>query len=580
RAECTADGGTVRHEPSRRSTSYGSLAAAASRLSVPKNPPWRAREERRLIGKRVARVDGPAIVTGKAVYGLDARPAGALVAVIARPPVPGGKVLRVNDAKAKAVKGVRRVARIPTGVAVVADSTWAAMEGCEALEVTFDDGPNGSLDTAALWKMLENGFATSRNTRKEGDADAALAAAVANRKHQAEYRYPFQAHATLEPMNCVADARGGRCVLWCPTQAPNRVQGDVARALGIAEEAVTVNVTLMGGGFGRRLGSDYAVEAAQLSKAIDAAVQVVYTRADDFAEDYVHPASIDRLSAALDEHGLPVAWSHTMCELHLTMFGNLDLEDKDTWEGSPWGGYDTPYRVPNLKVDYFPVASPVRTGAWRAVTYPPGVFARECFLDELAHLGGWDPLKYRLALLDGPDARVGRMILERGRLRNVVALAAQKAGWGTPLPKGQGRGLACNVYHGRTAVAQVAEVEVSPAGEVRVKRVVCAVDCGEVVNLWGLEAQFEGGVVWGLTHAAKSEVTYAKGRIQQTTFGDFPVLRIDEMPRVEVHVVPSTRRPSGIGEQPVPPVAPAVANAIFAATGKRIRSLPFGRPTP
>lgn len=579
RAECRADGGAVVHEPSRRKASYGSLASAASRLSVPKNPPWRAREERRLLGRRVARVDGKAIVTGRAVYGMDARPAGALVAVVARCPVPGGTVASVRDGKARAVRGVTRVVTIPTGVAVVATNTWAALEGRDALQVTWNEGPNAALDSKKLWDLLEEGFASGRTTRKEGDGAAALSApssaAPGARRHAAEYRYPFQAHATLEPMNCVADARAGRCVLWVPTQAPNRVQADLAKALGIAPETVTVNVTLIGGGFGRRLGSDYAVEAAQLSKALDAPVQVVFTRDDDFAHDFVHPASIDRLSAVLDDHGLPLALTHGMAELHLTMFGALDREDKDTWEGSPWGGYDTPYRIPNLEITYAPVSSPVPTGAWRAVTYPPGVFARESFLDELAHLGGWDPLKYRLALLDGPDARVGSMTLERSRLRRVVALAAEKAGWGTPLPAGEGRGIACNLYHGRTAVAEVAHVRVAADGSVRVLRVVCAVDCGEVVNLWGLEAQFEGGVVWGLTHALKSELTYERGRIQQTSYADFPVLRIDEMPVVEVHVVPSDRRPSGLGEQPVPPIAPAVANAVFAATGKRVRTLPL-----
>jgi isoquinoline 1-oxidoreductase beta subunit len=572
RGSCRPEKGFVVHAGSGRKLSYGSLASRAAGLPVPKNPPWKERGEHRLLGTRVARLDGPAIVTGRAVYGLDASVPGMLHAAVARCPVAGGTLASVDDGRARAVPGVKRVVTIPTGVAVVADSTWAALQGRDALAVRWDEGANASLDTPALWKRLEEAVARPvKTTRKEGDAAAALASSA--RKHSAEYRYPFQAHATVEPQNSIADARGATCTIWSPTQNPGRVQKEAAKALGLSPKDVHVNVTLIGGGFGRRLGADYAVEAAQLSKAIAAPVQIVWSRADDFAHDFLHPASIDRLEAGLDAHGFPTAWTHTMAEFHLTMFGPLNLEE--SFEGDPWGGFDTPYRLPALRVDYAPIASPVPTGAWRSVTYPPGVFARESFLDELAHLAGVDPLRYRLALLDGPDVRAGEYILERSRLRRVVALAAEKAGWGSPLPAGSGRGIACNIYHGRTCVAEVVEVSVAKDGTVRVPRVVCAVDCGQVINLWGLEGQFESGVVWGLTHALKSEITFEKGRVVQKSYDDFPVLRIDESPRVEVHVVPSERRPSGIGEQPAPPAAPALANAIFAATGKRIRTLPI-----
>jgi len=572
RGACRTENGFVLHAASGRKLAYGRLASRASKLPVPKNPPWKERARLRLLGTRVARMDGPAIVTGRAVYGFDAVVPGMLYAAIARCPVSGGKAARFDDARSLAVRGVKRVVAIPSGIAVVADSTWAAFQGRDALSVTWDEGPNAGLDTLALWRGLEQAIASSgKTTRKEGDAEPALSSGA--KRLAAEYRYPFQAHATVEPMNSVADARGGRCTLWSPTQNPNRAQDEVAKALGIPLDAVTIHVTLIGGGFGRRLGVDYAVEAARLSKAIDGPVQVVWSRQDDFAHDFLHPASIDRLEAGLDAHGFPVAWTHKMTEYHLTMFGPLNLDD--AFEGDPWGGYDMPYRVPAIRVDYAPVASPVPTGAWRSVTYPPGVFARESFLDELAHLAGADPLRYRLALLDGPDARVGPYVLERSRLRRVVALAAEKAGWGAPLPNGSGRGIACNIYHGRTCVAEVVEVSVAKDGAVRVPRVVCAVDCGQVINLWGLEGQFESGVVWGLTHALKSQITFAKGRVVERSYREFPVLRIDEMPRVEVHVVPSERRPTGIGEQPVPPAAPALANAIFAATGRRIRTLPI-----
>ncbi len=575
RTECRAEDGAVVHAPSGRKAPYGSLASAAARLPVPTNPPWRSREEWRLIGTRVARVDGPAIVTGRAVYGIDARPEGALVAAVARSPVPGGTLEKVDSARAREVPGVRSVVTIPGGVAVVAETTWAAFEGRDALSVTWDESAAAGLDSAAIWKLLEGAISRSQPTRWEGDVEGALASAP--RRHAAEYRYPFQAHAPLEPTSCVADARGWRCVLYAPTQAPNRVQAEVARALDLPLEAVTVNVTLIGGGFGRRLAADDAVEAARISRAVDAPVQVVFSREDDFAHDFLHPASIDRLEAGLDVHGLPVALTHAMAELHLSMFGPLDLKSPGTWEGNPRGGWDTPYRLPNLRVDYAPVASPVRTGAWRAVSYPSGVFARECFLDELAHLAGQDPLRYRLALLDGPNVRLGSRVLDRSRLRRVVALAAEKAGWGTPLGPGRGRGIACNLYDLGTAVAEVVEVEVGRDGTVRVPRVVCAVDCGQVVNLWGVEGQVESGVVWGLTHALGSEMTFRKGRVVERSFADFPVLTIDAMPRVEVHAVSTERRPSGLGEPPVPPVAPALANALFAATGVRVRTLPIGR---
>jgi isoquinoline 1-oxidoreductase beta subunit len=522
-------------------------------------------------------VDGPAIVTGLAVFGLDARPPAALVAAVARCPVPGGRAARFDPAPAKAVRGVRDVVRISSGIAVVAADTWSALKGRDALVVTWDEGENAKDTTETYWRRLEEAARrTARVTRAQGDFDKAFASAA--KKLQASYRFSFQAHAPVEPMNCVADVRAGRCEIWVGTQAPNEAQKSAAKLLGIPLDAVTVHVTLLGGGFGRRLDYDYVPEAVELSKAIGKPVQIVWTRRDDMENDRFQPASINELAAALDSAGNLVGWSQQMTSFHLTMFGPYS-EKGDPDDDSPWGAYDCPYEVPSLRALYAPAKSPVPTGAWRAVDYPPSVFARESFFDEVAHASGRDPVRMRLDHLKAPDPKIGSYTIQRGRLKAVIELAAEKSGWSSPLPKiaGRrvGRGIAANVYHGHTHMAQVAEVSVGDAGDVRVHRIVCAADCGQIVNLSGAEGQIEGGIIWGLSAALKTEITFKDGRIQQHTFKDFPVLRIDETPAIEVHMIASSESPSGIGEQPVPPAAPAVANAIFAATGKRVRKLPI-----
>jgi isoquinoline 1-oxidoreductase beta subunit len=338
-------------------------------------------------------------------------------------------------------------------------------------------------------------------------------------------------------------------------------------------------VTLLGGGFGRRLAADYAVEAAEVAKAAGAPVQVVWSRADDFQRDFLHPPARVDCVAGLDARGGLLAWTHRETTFHLSMFGPFS-DEADEPDVDPWGGYDNPYAAPALTVEHRTIESPVRTGAWRSVFYPPNTFARESFLDELAHATRRDPLELRLAFLpSGTSFPWATRTVSRDRLRAVVELAARKAGWGSPVParagRRVGRGLACNAYHGRTVIAQVAEVSVGAAGDVAVHRVVTAVDCGQVVNRAGLEGQIESGVLWGLTYALKSEATFAAGRVEQTTYTDFPVLRLSEAPEIEVHTVDAEGPPSGLGEQPVPCVAPAVANAIFAATGRRLRRLPI-----
>ena len=575
---CRAERGSVVHVPTGRRLFYGSLAAAAARLPVPKEPALKDPKDFRIVGKPVRRVDGPAIVTGKARYGLDTRVPGMLFAAVVRCPVAGGKLARFDAAKAKSVPGVVRVVEVSTGVAVVARSTWSALSGREALDVAWDEGGNGGLTTAELVRRIDAAAVSGKPhvSRREGDVEKALAGAAV--RMTATYRDDFQAHASVEPQNAIARVSSGACEIWAPTQNPQRVQREAARLLGIAPEKVTVHVTLVGGGFGRRLGADYAVEAADVARAAGAPVQVVWSRKDDFEHDWLHPAGRADLEAGLDGSGRIVAWKHRFASLHLSMFGAFDPESVDQPDVDPWGGYDTPYAVPNLLAEWIAVESPIRTGAWRSVEYPANVFARESFLDEIAHHTGRDPLDLRRELLTGSFPWASKRV-DRSQLAAVLDLAASKAGWGKHLPdrpgRRSGRGVACNVYHGRTLLAHVAEVSVGAGGDVRVHRIVTAADCGQVVNPLGVQGQVESGVAWGLSYALKGGIAIEKGRVAQASFRDFPVLGIAEMPRVEVYTVPGSNHPTGFGEQPVPPVAPAVANAIFAATGRRARSLPI-----
>ena len=397
----------------------------------------------------------------------------------------------------------------------------------------------------------------------------------------ATYRDAFQAHASVEPQNCTAKVSAGRCEIWAPTQNPGRVQKECAALLKVAPEKVTVHVTLIGGGFGRRLHADYATEAVEVARAAGRPVQTIWSRADDFLGDFLHPAERVDLEAGIDAAGKITAWRHRSACFHLSMFGSFDPADAEN-DTSPWGGYDAPYAFENLSAEYTEIESPIRTGAWRAVYYPPNVFARESFLDEIAARLSRDPLALRLALLEGEPTvtlRGGWWKIERPRLAAVLKLAAEKSGWGSkveaPAGRRAGRGIACNVYHARTVIAQVAEVSVGPAGDVRVHRIVTAFDCGQIVNRLSLESQVESGVAFGLSYALKGEITIRAGRVAETSYREFPLLSISEMPRVETHLVDSDRPPTGAGEQPVPCIGPAVANAIFVATGKRLRRLPI-----
>ena len=509
-ASCFAEKGWVIHGDSERRLAYGQLVETAATLPVPKSRevPLKDPKDFRIIGTRMGHWDTPQILDGSAAYGIDVKVPNMLYATIARSPVSGGKVVSFDATEAKTVAGVRDVVQVDSGIAVVADSTWAAIQGRKALEVTWDEGRHANLGSADIRQALVE------QAPKPGEA----AASDAN-KLDAAYDIPYLAHSTMEPMNCVADVREDSCEVWAPTQNPQEAKWRAVSASRLPEDAVKVNVTLLGGGFGRRLGVDYVTEAVQVSKAVGAPVQVVWTREDDIQHDLYHPLSYNTASAKLDAPG-------------------------------------------RLAVRSYPARTPIPTGYWRSVTNVPEAFAHECFLDELAAALGRDPYELRLELLSE-------------RARAVVELAATKAGWGTPLPAGWGRGIAYHSTWNATPVAQVAEVSVAEDGTVRVHRVVCAVDCGTVINPDTVEAQMEGGIVFGLTAVLKKGITIEDGRVQQSNFHDYPILRFDEMPTIEVHIVPSDRTPSGIGEMGVPPIIPAVVNAVFAATGKRIRRLPI-----
>jgi isoquinoline 1-oxidoreductase beta subunit len=545
---CVAEKGSVIHRPSGRKKSYGELAVHAGTMPVPDNPPLKEPKTFRIIGTRARRLDIGEKVNGAAKFGIDTHLPGMVFAALARPPLPGGTLVRLDATNAKSVRGVLDVLRVGNSAAVIAESSWSAFRGRDALALTWDKGEYRNQNSEAIWKLFEERAGEEGNIeRTAGDAKNALARAAV--KIEANYRVPFAAHASMEPMNCTADVSGDGCEIWAPSQTPQDARSQAAEALGLPLEKVTVHVTLLGGGFGRRLENDYVVEAVNVSQAIKKPVKVVWTREDDMRHDFYRPASHNHLRAGIDRKGAPVAWLHRIV-------------------GPPAGGLVTggstpPYAIPNLLIDSHFVETGVPTGAWRSVGYSLNCFVTECFLDEIAHAAHRDPYEYRIGLLP-----------ESSRLRGALRLAATKSNWGAPLRAGTGKGIACVQGFG-TSVAQVAEVSVSTDCTVKVHRVVCAVDCGPVVNPDTVEAQMESSIAFGLTAALKDEITTKEGEISQSNFDDYEMLRMDEMPKIEVHIVPSVDTQGGIGEPGVPPIAPAVANAIFAATGKRVRRLPI-----
>ena len=578
RSECSAVNSAVLHQGTNRRANYSALVQDAAKLPVPANPQLKTAADFRLIGRSTPRIDGPDIVTGKACYGIDVRVPRMLHALVERPPWLGAKPLQWSDDKARAVRGVRAVVPISSGIAVIADSTWSALKGRAALAVKWSDQPVDGFGSVAHRTRLEKacqerGVVTRREGWKENIDQI-------GRAMEATYFYPFYAHAPVETINCTASVADDRCTIWAPTQAPNKLQEEVAELLGIPPANVEVHVTLIGGGFGRRLGIDYALEAAEISRAVKAPVQVLWSRPDDMQHGHFQGASAHRLSATLDVGGNLIKWQHTKAgSPH-----NIDkpespavIRDAAYYQDLSWGVYDIPYAIPSIETSYVAVDIPVRHGPWRSVFAPSSVFARESFIDEVAAATGVDPLAYRLKLLEGADlVKAGSLNIDRRRLRKVLEIVGEKSDWRRPMAKEGGRGIACNVYDGETHVAYVVEVSVNGSGHVRVHRVTAAIDCGLIVNPTGVEQQVESGILWGLSSALGGEITFRNGQVQQSTFADYPVARMRDTPVIEVHLVRSDKvQPYGVGEPPVPPIVPAITNAIFAATRVRLRSLPI-----
>ena len=575
---CTTERGVVRHPATGRSASYGELAAMAGRLPVPADAPLKQPGDFRIIGRPLARLDVPSKVNGSAVYGIDVQVPGLLVATVARCPVFGGRLRRFDPARALAVPGVRHVVPIETGVAVVADGYWQALRGRQALTVEWDDGPLAGLDSTGVQRRLED-LASEAGVRvKSRGSDSPLHASDA-RVVSARYDLPYLAHATMEPTNATAHVAGHRCTVWVPTQYQSgTLVGDGARevaahAAGLPPSAVTVHTTLLGGAFGRRVEHECLSEAVQLSKAVGAPVKVIYSREDDIRHDHYRPVSHHRLEARLDPSGRPVAWRHKL--VAPSIMSRFVSPYLPGWLAHRFGpvkhGIDNaavegaaspPYRMPAFRLDYVMANIGVPLGFWRSVGHSHNIFVVESFIDELAAAAGADPYRFRRELL-----------VDHPRLLAVLDLAADKALWGSPAPEGLGRGIAiAELYGGYVGLVAEAGIE---RGAVVVRRVVCAVDVGTVVNPDIAAAQVEGGIVFGLTAALKGEISFKGGAVRQGNFDDYQLLRLPEMPAIEVFFVPSAEPPAGLGEVATPVIAPAVANALARATGRRVRRLPI-----
>jgi len=585
-----AERGEIVEAGGARRASFGALVAAASRLPVPVDPPLRPRDQWKLLGKEHVGKDVADIVHGRARYGLDQRPPGLVFASIERPREHGATLDSLEASAALAVPGVRQVfaiepgapglaladARIAGGVVVVATTTWAALEGRRRLVVRWRSGPHAGESTAghrqAMAAALDRPGA--EQVLRIGDPDAELAKATA--VVRGDYEVPFLAHATLEPMNCTAHWDGRRMTLWAPTQDPELAVAAVAARLGLPPGGVALHITLLGGGFGRRLNADFCVEAAVVARRVAAPVQVIWTREDDLGHDFYRPCARHRLEACLDERGAPLALRHRLCDPAIDA---TDRGDRATGLGTQEteGIANTFYRVPHRKTEYTLLRSGVPRGHWRAVHTTHTTFAIESFLDELAAAAGKDPLAYRLALIDQPPASRTRFAPER--MKACLELAAREAGWGQPLAAGRGRGLACGGFDHRSYAAVVIEASVA-AGRVIVHRAVCAVDCGTVIHPSGARAQVEGAITQGLSAALHERITIDRGRAVETNFHSYTLLRIHQAPAaIDVHFLERPDvRVTGLGEPALPPVAPALANALYRVTGRRLRELPLVLP--
>ncbi|WP_288126457.1 xanthine dehydrogenase family protein molybdopterin-binding subunit [Thiomonas sp.] len=567
--DCQAKAGAV-VGPQGQRADFGALAAAAARLPVPDQVKLKDPKDYTLIGKPVPRVDAAPKTNGQAVFGIDVQVPGMLVASVTQCPAFGGKLAHVDDRAARAIPGVHAVLPISSGVAVVANDFWTAKKGRDALKITWDLGPNARLDDAAIAALLHKA-AQEPGVRawKVGAGDAAVAAAQAagGKLVEASYTLPFLAHATMEPMNCTAHVQKDRCDIWVPTQAQTFNQGTASRITGLPETAIHVHTTFLGGGFGRRFEQDFVAQAVEISKAVARPVKVMWLREDDMRHDFYRPANLALMRAALGADGTLRAWSHKVVgpSIMARVFPSRVRNGLDM--GAVDGAVELPYALPNAETRYVMCNTPVPVGFWRSVGHSINGFTVESFMDEIAHAAGQDPYRFRRALL-GRDKRA----------LQTLDTAAAMAGWGKPLPAGHFHGIAMHRGFGST-VTQVAEVSVNPAGEVTVHRVSCAVDCGQVVNPNTVQAQMESAIVYGLSAALLDGIHLRDGGVVQANFDTYRVLRIDATPHVDVRIIQSGEAPGGIGEPGTPPIAPAVTNAVFAATGKRVRSLPIRAET-
>jgi isoquinoline 1-oxidoreductase beta subunit len=563
KAQCRAENNTVVNGVTNARLSYGSLADAASRLPAPAANTLRlkAPAEFKVVGKPVKRLDTPAKTAGKAEFALDVRRPGMLYAVVARCPVIGGSVASFDATAAKAVPGVKHVVQIPEGVAVVADNTWAAMEGRKALTVQWNEGENANLNTAAIREILAKAISTPGNVaRQTGEGEAALAKAA--KQIEAVYEAPYLAHAPMEPFTCVADVKADSCEVWVGSQLPSVANGNAIQASGLPAEKIKLHTLYMGGGFGSRGGGAFITESVGISKALGVPIKLTYTREDDLQTDRFRPGSYMKFRAGLDAAGKLTAWTARVSCSSFSAQGMRNGVDREGVAGIS----DILYDVPNIQIEYREPGIKIPTNYWRSVGHSQNTFFTEAFIDELAAAAGKDPVEFRRELL-----------ANQPRLLGALNLAAEKAGWGKPLPAGRAMGVAAVNCFG-SFNAQIAEVSIVQ-GKVRVHRVVSAVDCGIAINPAGVAQQMESAIVYGLSAALRGNITFEKGRVQQTNFHQYEPLRMDEMPVIETHIVPSTSNPGGMGEVGTPAIAPAVANAIFRATGKRIRRMPFSLET-
>ncbi len=561
-SECRTAAGQVIHASGKK-LAYGALVPAASKLPVPEQPTLKDPKDFRILGKRTNRLDTPGKLNGSAKYGIDAQVPGMLVAVMARAPQPGAKPAKIDDAKAKAVKGVRQIITVPHGVAVLADGYWAAKKGRDALTIDWDLGDAKGLSSAKVSDMLASG-ASQADAVAVDLGNVKDAAATSATSFDASYEAPYLAHACMEPMNCTAWVQGDTVEIWAGTQSQGPNQGILSQVASVTPAKVKINTLLLGGGFGRRFAPDFTIDATLLSKISGKPVKLIYSREDDMAAGFYRPAAVAKFEAALDDKGRPTMLKAGVGSPSImAASGFMKISENGVDSFAMGGVADHPYDIPNQRLAYGRVEPGPQVWFWRSVGHSQNIFFIESFIDELATAAKADPYEYRRALLG-----------KQPRYKGVLELAAQKAGWGSPLPKGVHRGIAVAQSFG-SYVAEVAEVSLAADGTPRVHRVVAAVDCGMTVNPQTIERQIEGAIVYGLSAALYGRISFKDGRVEQGNFNDYPVLRMNEMPKVEVHIVQSRENPGGIGEPGTPPIAPAVANAIFAATGKRLRSLPF-----